>query len=191
MSIKHLVMINGPCGVGKSETSRKLQTRIPGSDWIRLDSVRKSIPEEDFLIDGEPDAVARMWYANVLGREMARAALEAGRTVILDSIKYQTEWVTPWEELGHEMGATVLDICLMAPKNVVEARAMSRGYRPGSRLNPDKVSNLYDKVAAFYKSRPNAFIIQNEHLSVEETVGELDACIPGLIPTNGQMSIHR
>lgn len=168
----YVAMVNGPCGVGKSETCRELQSRQPGSELIRLDDVRKTIPEQQFMSDGAPDAVARMWHANVVGREIAQTALNEGRSVIVDAVKYQTEWVEPWEELGREAGAIVLDICLMAPKDVVAKRAAERGYKPGGRLTPQKVSDLYDKVEAFYLDRPEAIIIDTELLSIRST-----ACI--------------
>lgn len=164
-----LLMVNGACGVGKSETSRALQARIPGSEWIRLDDVRKTIPESQFMRDGEPDAVARMWHANVVGRQMAREVLRAGNTAIIDAIKYQTEWVEPWESLGRDLGAKVLDVCLTAPKHVVEARALERGYRSEGRLTPEKVSSLYDKVAAFYEDRPNAIMINTDQITPAST----------------------
>lgn len=164
-----LLMINGPCGVGKSETSAWLESHIQGSQWIRLDDVRKTIPEDDFVTDGKPDAVARMWHANVIGRSMASNVLAAGNTAIVDAIKYQEEWVDPWVQMGKDLGASVLDICLIAPKPVVEARALARGYKPGGRLTPDKVSRLYDQVEDFYRDRRGAIIINNQHRTVAQT----------------------
>ncbi len=142
---------------------------VPESTWVRLDDVRKTIPETAFMKDGKTDAVARMWRANELGRAMASSALEVGKTAFVDAIKYQAEWVEPWEALGQQVGATVLDICLIAPKAVIEERAARRGYRAGGRLTPEKVSVLYDKVVSFYANRPDAIIIDNEYLTVDET----------------------
>lgn len=166
----HLVMVNGPCGSGKSTTSKMLFEAIPGSMPIQTDALRKTVPEQMFMKDESPDAVARMWRANEIGREIAARALGNGSTVIVDSIKYQRHWVQPWEQLGREFGANVLDVCLIAPKEVIEQRAAERGYKPGGRLNPQKVSKLYDRVASFYKGRRNALIINNEDLQPQEVV---------------------
>ena len=164
------MMINGPCGAGKSTTARLLYEQIPNSVLIQTDSIRKVIPERMFMKDDRPDAVARMWQANIVGRQIAEKAFMAGRTVIVDSIKYQTEWVKPWEALGEELGAEVLDICVIAPKTVVEQRAAERGYKPDGRLTPEKVSRLFDQVVAFYEDRPNALIINNEGLEPQEVI---------------------
>jgi predicted kinase len=168
----HLVQINGPCGVGKTETARSLHEMLSGSLHINLDAVRTAIPPEDFTYNGSLDAVARMWHANVIGRQQARSALEVGQTVIVDSIKYQESWVKPWEDLGSRCGARVLEFCLTAPKDVVLARAAARGYKPGGRLSPEKVSRLYDQVTAYAQTRPNIiFVPTNDGRSTLDVAG--------------------
>lgn len=163
-----LIQINGPCGVGKSETARTLHLMLPQSLLINVDAVRTAIPPEEFTYNGQLDTVALMWHANVVGREQARVALAAEHDVLVDAVKYQKSWVRPWERLGHELGAQVLEFCLEAPKEVVIARAERRGYRPGSRLSPAKVSSIYDQVTEYCQSRPDSIIIPTMERSVQQ-----------------------
>ncbi len=174
----NLILVNGPCGAGKSTTSRLLAEYLPGSELIQTDALRKSMTLPMFPDPlGSSEAMALMWDVNIVGRNIARAALSQDRPVIVDSIKYQTEWVAPWERLGEEMGATVTDICITAAKEVIEKRAAGRGYRIGGRLTPEKVSVLYDEVTAFYADRPDAIIINNEHLEPLEIACTIAECL--------------
>jgi hypothetical protein len=123
--------------------------------------------------DEHPESWLRMWDANRVGRDLARTALAEGRDVIVDNIKYQAEWVEPWEKVGRELGAEVLDICILAPKHVVEERARLRGYRPGGRLTPEKVAMLYNKVILFYRDRPEALFLDSVDLSPKVMADEV------------------
>lgn len=161
--------MNGPSGVGKTETSRELASRIPQSSLLWLDAIRNTVPEENFHHNGIVDSMARMGHANAIAREIAETELLQGNTVIVDGVKFRSEWIEPWEDLGRKVGAAVLDVCLIAPKPVVEARALNRGYKPGSRLTPEKVSNYFDWITELYQDRPDALVVNTEHLSVVET----------------------
>ncbi len=167
-------MVNGPCGVGKSTVSGLIAERSPDSLLIPVGSFREIMAP--MLFDdpnGRSEAEIRMWEANRFGRSLARVALSEDRDVIVDSVKYQTKWVEPWESLGDEFKAEVLDICLLAPKHVVGERARKRGYKPGGRLTPEKVSMLYDKVIMFYMDRPDALFLDSQDLSLSEMANEV------------------
>jgi len=133
------------------------------------------MPPPMFIDDSDehPESWLRMWDANRVGRDLARTALAEGRDVIVDNIKYQAEWVEPWEKVGRELGAEVLDICILAPKHVVEERARLRGYRPGGRLTPEKVAMLYNKVILFYRDRPEALFLDSVDLSPKVMADEV------------------
>lgn len=165
----HFIMINGPCGVGKSRTAQSLHSYMPNSELIQTDGIRKHVPAAWF----EGDAALRMEYANVIGRGMAGAALSYGKDVIVEGLKYQEEWIDPWIELGNAACADVVEVCITAPKEVVIARAAIRGYMPHGRLTPEKVDIFYDKVIQFYEKRPQALIISNEYLTSTETAREI------------------
>ncbi len=169
-----MIMVNGPCGVGKSTVSRQLAQAING-ELISTDELRNTVPETGLFPDvcGQDEATARMWTVNEVGRQMARRALTEETSVVVDSVKYQTAWVSPWEKLGKELGAAVFDVCLTADRSVVLDRAAERGYRPGGRLTPDKVSVLFDKVQTFYANRPAATVIDTSSMTVYGAVNTI------------------
>jgi predicted kinase len=164
-----LTMVNGPCGVGKSTASTLMAELTPDSLLLPIGAVRDTMPPLFFdEHTDDPDSWVRMWEANRHARSFAKLALFDGRDVIVDNVKYQSEWVEPWENLCHELGAEVLDLCILAPKNIVLERASKRGYVDGGRLTPEKVSILYDKVIMFYRNRPNALFLDSQALNPSE-----------------------
>lgn len=166
----NLILINGPSGAGKTTVSKLLVGKVPGAILIATDTLRESIPETKFVKNGKPDREGRSWHANILGQRIASRALEEGKSVIVDSIKYHTDWVQPWEELGRKYNARVVDICITAPVDVILKRADQRGYDSYGILYPEKVAELYDKVTAFYADRPSALIIDTENLSPDKVL---------------------
>jgi predicted kinase len=167
----YLAMINGPCGAGKSTISNLLAERLPESLLLSTDELRGTMPEPlmpDAL--GRDERFALMKDVGFVGRQIAQIALLAGRSVIVDSIMYEDEWFEPWVQLGEACGAQVADICLIAMKDIVIQRALSRDASEESRLTPAKISDLYDKVAHFYVGRPNSFVIRTDELSPLEAM---------------------
>jgi len=168
-------MINGPCGAGKSSAARALRNTLDNSELLSIDEMRRTISEP--LFDdplGRPEDAARMWQVNVVARQLASKALMNGQTVIVDSIKYQTDWVKPWEDLGHRLGISVLDVCVMASKPTVQERVRERDRESGGRLTPEKVSTLYDKVVSFYSDRSKAIVLNSEMMNEWEVAGEIE-----------------
>ncbi len=162
----HLVMINGPCGAGKSTISRVLAERLPNAVLLSTDDLRDTMPEPlipDVL--GRDERFAFMKDVNFVGRQIAKKALLADRDVIVDGILYEDEWIDPWTDLGEACGAQVADVCVYAPKATVTERVLRRDANENSRLTPAKISDLYDKVMSFYVHRPDSFVVRSDELT--------------------------
>ena len=167
-------MINGPCGAGKSTISGLLAERLPDSVLLSTDDLRSTMPEPLMPeVLGRDEQFALMKDVSFVGRQIAQKALLAGRSVIVDSIMYQDEWLDPWIELGETYGAQVADICVIAPKDIVTERALRRDANEDSRLTPAKISDLYDKVTSFYANRPDSFVVRSDESTPIDAVRKI------------------
>ncbi len=162
----YLAMINGPCGAGKSTIAELLAERLPESVLLSTDALRDTMPEPLIadVLDRD-ERYALMKDVSFVGRQIAQKALLEGRSVILDSIMYDDEWVDPWVKIGQASGALVADICVIAPKAIVTERVLARDAGEDSRLTPAKISDLYDKVAHFYSNRPRSLVVRTDELT--------------------------
>ena len=164
-----LVIINGPCGVGKSTVSEIIHKKLPMSLLLDIDSQRR-------LYAGyreKPEQSTPLAQATALA--MAGVALKAGSDVTVDKMQYIAQWYNQWINLGHEMGADTYEIILWASREKVLERADERGY--GTSLTREKVKEFWEKINEFRQIRPDSIEINAEEVSTEEIVDQILAKI--------------
>lgn len=105
-----LVIINGPCGVGKSTAAETVHKSFPMSLLVDIDSQRRLYSQ--YRENQEQSAQLAQTTALV----MARVALDASHDVILDKMQYYPEWYNQWIELGQETGAETHEFILWASR---------------------------------------------------------------------------
>ena len=126
-----LSAIGGLSGTGKSTVAKELAARVGGpmgAVHLRTDIVRKRmfgvgpldrLPEEAY----GPGAGERV-YAEI--HALAREALKAGRSVIVDAVFAQGEEREAVETAASEAGVPFQGLWLEAPAGVLEARVAAR-----------------------------------------------------------------
>jgi len=126
-----LVAVGGLSGSGKSHFSRAAAPRLgasPGALILRTDEIRKRLagmaptdpmPREAYT----PDAQARTYDAMI---DQARAALEAGRAVVLDATFLDPGLRARVAALAAECGVPFRPAWMDAPVEVLEARVAGR-----------------------------------------------------------------
>lgn len=129
-----LIAIGGLSGTGKSTVAKQVAARIggpPGAVHLRSDIIRKRIfgvaplerlPEAAYA----PGAGARV-YEEML--RLAREALEAGASVVLDAVFAREDERGKIGRLAAERGIPFVGLWLEAPAEVLEARVAAREAR--------------------------------------------------------------
>ena len=156
------VIINGPCGVGKTSVSKLVHQEWSMSLLLPIDELRR-------LYSGFRQAREEsMMLTNEMGRAMARVSLNHGHSVILEGLKTRQDLLDPWVQLAREHQADVYEYMLWAPKDLVLRRADERGYRPGGLLTPEKVERFWDELDALRTTRPGMIELDAEHHTPKE-----------------------
>lgn len=166
-----LIILNGPPGVGKSTLATRLAEKVPGTEIIEIDVLRRTIPE---YREHRKESILAAY-------NLALAALKEhfsqGRSVIVDKAAFFPETVDRFVETGKLCGAEIFEFFIFADKSTIQARADARGYRPGGLLTRERVGEKWDEADAFCKQRPQATLIDTFHLTMDQVFEEVSRAI--------------
>jgi aminoglycoside phosphotransferase family enzyme/predicted kinase len=126
-----LAAVGGLSGSGKSRFSRGIAPGLgasPGALILRTDEVRKRLANIPPTQAMDPSAYSPEFYARTYDTmiDNARAALKAGRAVVLDATFIDPALRVRAEALAKEVGAPFKAAWLDAPVEVLEARVAGR-----------------------------------------------------------------
>ena len=79
-----LIILNGPCGVGKSTLAKALHTEMPLSFLVDIDVINGFIADHEDDIDKEE----RWKISKEVSKAILKTMLELGRDVIVDKMIY-------------------------------------------------------------------------------------------------------
>lgn len=162
-----VILVNGPCGAGKTTTTKLLHKKMPQSVLINIDLVRS-------FISGYREHPSRSWKTGLnLSLALAASAMQQDRTIIVDKMIFEANAWEPFYHLAKEFGAEVQEFIIWAEKDVVLHRCDVRGdYKEGV-FTRESCERYWTKVTDFSKERPDALLIDNSKLSKEETVEQI------------------
>lgn len=158
-----IIIINGPCGVGKSSIAERLHKSRPHSFLLDIDSLRRLFSEYQ-----EKRDESRMASLE-LAESMVSTCLDMGYDVIIDKMQFDIEVLDAYYEIAGEKGAEVKEIILWASKAVVMERAHARGWKEGGMLTPEKCEAFWHQIEDMKGKRSKAVIIDTSLISLEET----------------------
>jgi broad-specificity NMP kinase len=171
-----LIILNGPCGVGKSTIAEMLRDALPMSFLIDVDAQRRFIGKYREKEYRESSRYLSFFVA--LG--IVQTCLADGRDVIVDKfIMKDPNIIDKFIGLGRKNNAEVFEIILWAEKDIVLKRAENRGYKVGGSLTPQKCEEFWYQMKDLKEQRPNAVVIPTDDLSVEETFEKVKKVIFG------------
>lgn len=162
-----LIIINGPCGIGKSTAAKNVQALLPLSFLVDIDAQRRYIGR--YRECREESRV--LSYAVTFG--IVEACLKEGRDVIVEKMINDASVLDTLRAIGEKYGAEVHEFILWMPKDLVLQRASDRGYSVGNSLTPQKTEAFWDAIDALTDSRPLAKIINVSHLGEEQVLNEI------------------
>ncbi len=167
-----VILVNGPCGAGKTTTTKLLHKEMEQSVLINIDLVRS-------FISGYREHPSRSWKTGLnLSLALAASAMQQGRTVIVDKMIFESSAWDPFYHLAKDYGATVHEFVIWAEKDVILQRCDDRGdYKEGV-FTRKSCERYWVKVTDFAKDRMQAHVIDNSKLTKEETVAEILKQLP-------------
>ncbi len=162
-----LIILNGPCGVGKSTAAMALHAQMPLAFHLDIDAQRRFISEYH---EQHEDS----WQLSIaVACAIVETVLKAGHDVIVDKMIFKDDVLDRLLGIGRASGALVYEFILWASKDEVMRRAAARGYRPGSLFTPEKCERFWHEIEALKARRPQAVMLDVEKLSADEVVSEL------------------
>lgn len=166
-----LVIINGPCGVGKSTIASGLHQSIPLSLLVEIDAIRWMISHYN------EHAKETSEYSYVTSFAMIDGYLKTGHSVIVEKMMRNGMHLDRMIEIAQANGAHATEIILWARKEFVLARAAERGYRKDSLLTPEKCERFWHEIDDLKAERPNAIVIDVEYLSPDKVVEKIRSAV--------------
>ena len=157
-----MIIINGPCGVGKSVLAKKIHKTMPLSFLLALDEISR------FISHYSEYREERWKLIRALGEAMAKATFSEGRDLIIDKMLYDPILIDAYKTIGEEFGAEVKEFLIWAPKDVVMGRANDRGYKENGLLTQEKCEMFWDKIDVLRESRPDVLFVDTDGLSEEK-----------------------
>ncbi len=148
-----IIIINGPCGVGKSTIAAKLHESMPLSFLLNIDDQRRLFSH--YKEKKEESKVASLKLAEAI----IGSCLDMEIDIIVDKMLYDSQVLDSYYELAKQKGAQVVEIILWAPKEVVMERAGARGWKADGLLTPEKCEFFWHQIDEIKDKRPNAKII--------------------------------
>jgi predicted kinase len=157
--LPRLVLISGPCGIGKSTMGIRYAEEHPMALNLGIDVIWQ------MLGCWQLDPSVSRPHAYVLATGMAEAHLVRGHDVVLPDVWGSVERIAAFEELAERAGARLVEIALLVDRDEAMARARRREVLPGGPL--DGISDsfyqeVYDDVMAVLPLRPNTVVIRPE-----------------------------
>lgn len=158
-----LIILNGPCGVGKSTIATRLHEALSLSFLLDIDSLRR-------LFSQYKDKRAESGTASLkLAEAILDTCLDMGHDVIIDKMQFDTVVLDRYYEIAKQKGAEVKEIILWATKEVVMKRAHARGWKEGGMLTPEKCEAFWSQIDELKNRRSSAVIIDTSDLSLDES----------------------
>lgn len=157
-----LIIINGPCGIGKSTLAKSIHNLFPLSYLLDIDAHSRNISHYREYTDERRD------LRDAVSKGILEATLSVGRSVVLEKMIYSNTLLDSYYQIAKKYNADIHEIILWAPKDLVMKRADDRGWKVGGLLTPEKCELFWDEIDKIKEERTMATIVDVTSLSEKE-----------------------
>ncbi len=164
-----LIILNGPCGVGKSTIAAALHEKMPLSFLLDVDAQSRNISHYKEYRE------ERWEIRDAISEAIIETCLRLGRDVIVDKIIFDSTILDSYCVIAKKYNADVHEIILWATKDVVMKRAKDRGWREESLLTPERCEQFWHEIDAFKEKRPRATVIDVSDLGEAAVLKKVQA----------------
>jgi len=148
-----MIIINGPCGIGKSTVAIRLHATLPLSYIVDVDEIGGKISHYQDYEEERYELREAVAFATV------DAVLSKNRDVVVEKMIFRDEVLDSYCDIGKKYNADITEIILWASKEFVMKRANKRGYREGGTFTPEKCESFWEAIKDIKKRRANAHVI--------------------------------
>lgn len=164
-----IIIINGPCGVGKSTAAVVVHSENPRSFLIDIDAQSRFISHY-----ADKENQEYRWDLSIaITHSLLDLVLGRGEDVYIDKMIYDPKTLDSYYKIAKKHGAEVIEIIVWADKETVMKRAEDRGWHEGGLLTKEKCEIFWHKIEELKKERPQAHIIDTTKMSPEEVIEEV------------------
>lgn len=162
-----LILINGPCAVGKNTIAERYASEHPMAVIVDIDEVRRTI---DGYRENREES-----YKQACGLVFAKAVenLNGGNDVIVPNVIRKLNVLGRFENIAEECNADFYEFVLWTSKADAIARAIRRGFRPEGLLQADKLEGMFDELEETLTQRKDAIIIESIEGDIDRTYNKL------------------
>lgn len=172
-----LIIINGPCGIGKSTVAAKLHADMPLSFLLDIDAQRR------FMSHYREQPKESREISLVISNAILKTCLEKQCDVIIDKMIFDSAVLDSFHKIAKAHDADVYEIILWAPKEVVMKRADQRGWREGGLLTPEKCEMFWEKINELKEHRPHAHVLNIENKNEDDVYTHVTKIVGNENPT--------
>lgn len=165
-----IIIINGPCGIGKSTVAEKVHSNIPLSFLLDIDAQRRFVSGRR----EHPKESGKM--VMTISQNILETCLQLGVDVVIDKMTFDKDGLDFYYKIAEKYDADIYEIILFASKELVIKRAAARGYdiEGGAGLfTPQKCEYFWEEINKIKDTREKAHIINVEELSEREVYLEI------------------
>lgn len=157
-----LIVLNGPCGIGKNTIAQKYLDREELTLLMDIDEIRR------FLGNHRQKRAASAKLASDLACVMTERHLENGYDVIVPNSLRHHEHIDVFKSIAEDTDSEYFEVMLWADKQSAIDRAVNRGFIEGNLLQESDLEPMYEELVRI-KDERDAIVIDSIEDEVEAT----------------------